>query len=370
MKEMWDEVPLFVRFFTISSTILLFFVWLLPKQMINLVNIPKTTIKEYKLWTLLTASFINIRFINYLFAFFAWIPDAMNQEKERGTIKYMFNFFLNTTIIQAVFLLFCFLVGFVKPAMMEFPSAGLWPIILADITLNCLGRPNDRIKVFLVPIPVPAKFVPWGLFVFIELINSFEILLLDMLAGIFYGYFYFYVIRNKLDLTFNFLMKLQDSVFKPLSNFSGYVPVNPLSASQPFASDLEGLPNLPSADNLKAPFQGQSTTIGDSVSNTISNMKDSVSNKLGGMKDSVSNSVSNIKESASSGVSGAYNGIKDSASNAVSGVKDSVSGAYTSVKDTTSNIVSGVKDSVSGAATGMKDAVSDAASSLKVKVTN
>jgi len=342
VKETWEQTAFFTRFVVIISTIFLILNWIFPSIIINLVNVPIATFKGFKLWTLLTTSLINLRILNYAFGLFIWLLNSFSKEKDdKGTINYIICFFFHSINIQVVFLALSLAIGLFKSSMMGFPSAGLWPIILADLTHNCLGgggNPNKQVLLYLVPDRFPVITVPFFLFIFIELINFFEVLLIDLLAGILYGCFHFFIIRNKLDLylTTEFLVKIQDSfIIKPLKSFKSFVSIS--GSGSALISDV--IPELPSIDNLKP-----STTIGENASNMVANMKDSVSNNLTGMKDSASNAVS---------------GVKDSASNIVSGVKE-----------TTTNVVSGVKDSVSGAAIGMKDGVTEVASNLKEKLTN
>ena len=75
-------------------------------------NIPQYTIKHFHIWRLLTSNFLSTSILNLIFAFFFWIPQAINLERSIGTIKYMLNFLINSTLIQLTYSLFIIIMGF------------------------------------------------------------------------------------------------------------------------------------------------------------------------------------------------------------------------------------------------------------------
>ncbi len=224
VKEAWATVPLFVRFFIFISTIFFILSFIPPILFVieALANIPANTFGHYYFWSLLTCSFINLSIINFIFGFFAWIPDAIISERLNGTLRYMFFFFLHSFFIQIIFLLFAFLIGLVWAQSRQFPSAGIWPLVLAELNIQCMGNPDPkaRMKLFLIPIPIPNKFLPWLLFLFFSLINGFRTFQIDILSAILYGYFYHFVLRNRLTFSNECLSKCQDGLFKCLTTFT------------------------------------------------------------------------------------------------------------------------------------------------------
>jgi len=221
VKEYWGNVPLFVRFI-VTSSLLFYVVSWFTTAIYVLANIPGITVGQLHLWTIFTSVFISMSIINLLFGFMAWIPDAIKLEKENGTIKYMFNFFINSCFIQILFIGFCYLISLKWPQILTFPSSGLWPLVLSEITLLCLANPESDLRMFLIPCPIKAKFYPWALFGFFTVINGFRVIQFDILAGILYGYAWFYFLKDKIQISDNCLIKVQNCfLFNKIQGFTG-----------------------------------------------------------------------------------------------------------------------------------------------------
>lgn len=221
IKGFWADIPLFVRFVICLSTFL-YFVSLITSTVYILANIPLYTIKHFYLWSVATSVFMNISILNLAFAFFAWIPDGKKLEKENGTIKYMWNFLVNSMIIQIIFLGVVYLLSIKFEDYLKYPSSGLWPLILSEITLLSVANPNVPVMMFLIPCPIQAKYYPWALFGFFTVINGFRQIQFDILAGILYGYAYYFFLKNKIQPSDQFLIKLQNCFpFKHLQRISG-----------------------------------------------------------------------------------------------------------------------------------------------------
>jgi len=209
VKDYWNQIPLFVKIIIISSTCLYILSWISQGFVMTFANIPKITVQSYHLWTIITTVFINLSIINLLFVFFAWIPDAVKLEQANGTIKYMINFFTNAIIIQIIFTLSCYLIALGFPQVLNYPSAGLWPLALAEITILCLANPESPLRMFLIPCPIKAKYYPWALFGFFTILSGFTVIQFDILAGIVYGHMFFYWLKDKIQCSDNFVMKIQ-----------------------------------------------------------------------------------------------------------------------------------------------------------------
>ena len=223
VKEYWNGVPLFVRFFVVSTLFFYILSWITDYVSL-LANIPGLTVGKLHLWSIFTSVFISLSIFNLFFGFFAWIPEAIKLERENGTVKYMVNFFVNSCLIQLLFIGFCYLLSIKFPSILNFPSSGLWTIILLDITLLCLANPDSDLRMFLIPCPIKARFYPWALFGFFTVINGFRIIQFDILAGILYGYAYFYFLKNKIQFSESCLIKLQGCFLcNKLSGINGII---------------------------------------------------------------------------------------------------------------------------------------------------
>ena len=223
VKDYWNNTPLFVRFIT-TTTLLFYILSWITDYITLLANFPGLTIGELHLWALFTSVFISMSIFNLLFGFFAWIPDAIKLERENGTIKYMCTFFINSSIIQVIFTGFCYLISLKFESILKVPSSGLWPVILSEITMLCLANPEADLRMFLIPCPIKARFYPWALFGFFTVINGFRVIQFDILAGILYGYAWFYFLKAKVQLSDNCMIKIQNCF--PFSKLSGLTGKN------------------------------------------------------------------------------------------------------------------------------------------------
>ena len=220
VKQM--EISLFIRFVILVSVILfiLSFVNIMNPVILAMANTPFNTIQHFYFWSIFTSSFINLSIINFIFGFAAWIPEALKLERASGTLKFSFLFFIHSILIQVLFIILAYLIGIVFHSITETPSAGIWPLVIATLNLNCLLNPNEKISLFFIPIPIPAIFIPWILFLFFTLINGFRVFQIDILAAILYGYVY-YLIKDKFDflnISNEFLNRCENGIFKPLKS--------------------------------------------------------------------------------------------------------------------------------------------------------
>lgn len=224
IKEYWKEIPLFVRF-VISSTIFFYILsWITP-FIKNFLNIPLYTIYKIQLWRIFTSVFMTLSILNIIFAFFAWLPDAIKLEKSAGTIRYFFNFMLNSICIQLIYTTIAFFISLFASSFLLIPSSGLWPMILAEITILCLNNPQGQLQMFLIPCLIPAKFYPWALFAFFTVLNMS--VQFDILAGILYGYLFFYFLKNKMQFSDEFINRAENwPVLNKIKNCESFISLS------------------------------------------------------------------------------------------------------------------------------------------------
>jgi membrane associated rhomboid family serine protease len=263
VKAWWAEVPLFTRFVIVSTLALYLISWIITIDK-HLQNIPNYTFYSIQVWRLFTSVLMTASIINILFAFISWIPDAMKLEKTSGTVRYGLNFFLNSTIIQIIYTVaIVFLASIFSYRLLSFPSSGLWPLIMAEITMLCLANPDNQVMMFFIPYPFKALYYPWALFGFFTLMNM--TIQLDILAGIGYGYLFFFYLRNYIQFSDNFVRKCEESfIFRNLSNFSGFVPLQSSNFNNNNSQNAGSTYKIEPADRtpVTTPFKGKGTIVG------------------------------------------------------------------------------------------------------------
>ena len=284
MKEIWNSFPLFVKFIILSSFVLYFLNLFLPITGFYLANVPFYTIFRIQLWRLITTTFLTTNFLNILFGLFSWVRDGSSLETSMGTIKYMFTFIMNGIMIQIIYTLLMFILFLIlkNNAVLvmnaqgyNVENSGLWPIIMAEMTLLCMANPDSPMRLFFFPCVIKAKFYPFLLFGFFMLMSGFQIQF-DVFAGILYGVFYHFVLRNKVQISDSFAKKCEDSfMFRWMKKFNGFVGIN--CGSQPVSmirSDSDASNSTRSSSGSAAPvtatssfqaFKGKGVVVGGSL---------------------------------------------------------------------------------------------------------
>lgn len=210
-------------------------------------SVPYNTIFRFRLWTLATTIVITPSILNIIFAFMAWLPRAFMNEKELGSANFLLNVLSRTVIIQIMFtlLMFVFYV-FAGDAALKVPSMGLWPLILADITISCTEEPDREVMFFFIPYPIKAKYYPWVLIGFFTLLN-FNIQF-DILCGVGFGYLFTYKLKDKLNISSQFVQKVENSfIFKYAKSSPSFI-----SASQNSGFGFSGPQNVSTNNESKA----------------------------------------------------------------------------------------------------------------------
>lgn len=79
---------------------------------------------------------MHINFLDMLFALLSYMFTACQIEKEIGTVKMAYRFFVLGAICLATFTLICGLTG------LNQVSAGLWPMMFCDLVFQCMKQPE------------------------------------------------------------------------------------------------------------------------------------------------------------------------------------------------------------------------------------
>ena len=235
IKLWWNSIPLFVKFIISSTSIFYLLNLFISYVSFILANIPYFTIFKIQIWRLVTNAFITTSLLNIIFAFLSWIKDACALENAMGTLKYMIIFFINSIFIQIIYsliLLLFYLITkekgflFINFGLGQAENNGLWPIIMAELTLLCMTNPEIPMRVFFFPCEVKAKYYPLVLFFIFMLFNGMQIDF-GVLSGILYGFLYHYLLRNRLQISDQFIQKLEESfLFKWMIKCNGFISLN------------------------------------------------------------------------------------------------------------------------------------------------
>ena len=199
----------------------------------------------------------------------------MKLEQEKGTVKYMLNFFMNSFFIQIMYCLILIIISLIiqnqfllkmKLTMRGVTNAGLWPILMCDLTLICLSNPEAPMRFFFFPCIIKAKYYPFVLFGVFTLLSNFNIDF-EILCGIAFGFLYHYYLGRKIEISNAFTLKVENSILcKLMINRKGFISIN--SGGFPDVPiNLSTVTNTPPTQNFSA-FKGKGVAVGSSDNTT------------------------------------------------------------------------------------------------------
>jgi membrane associated rhomboid family serine protease len=112
-------------------------------------------------WRLATGPFVHENFINLLFSVISYIPSAMQEENNMGTVPFALRFFKLSLFINVLFCLVSILIGFAAfPSLLKTPAMGLWPILMCDLVIQCYQYPEMPRGLCCLPVQIKSKWYP------------------------------------------------------------------------------------------------------------------------------------------------------------------------------------------------------------------
>ena len=276
MARIINSMPLFIKIVVFSTIFLYILNLFTPYVAFYLADIPYLTIFYIQIWRLITTSFMTTGILSIIFSFIFWFRDAVKLERKIGTIKYMLIFLINTIIIQILYCLLMFAISLIVQSSFALKmkitpngirNEGLWPILMCELTLLCLSNPDAPMKVFLFPCIIRAKYYPLILFLVFTILSGFNIDF-EVLCGIGYGFLYHFYLRNKLSISDNFALKVENScLFKWMKKINGFVNIGGVTLPE-LRNNLENVRNVNiTQSNSSAPqpfraFKGKGIAVG------------------------------------------------------------------------------------------------------------
>ena len=134
---------------------------------------------------------VHTEFIQLLFSVLSYVPTAMAIERQIGTVSMVYRFFSMSLVINIIYVVFCGFTGINQPSM------GLWPLLFADLVLQCMQNPTARMGLCCLPIAIPAMWYP---VVLIVLFTLFAGPIICMYVGLGVGYLYHFGYFKRIEI--------------------------------------------------------------------------------------------------------------------------------------------------------------------------
>ncbi|CAD8100749.1 unnamed protein product [Paramecium primaurelia] len=194
-------------------------------------DVPYKVLYEYQLWRLFFTQFIEQLFGLIIMPYFMCM-NLSDIEKRLGTVVFLIDFFFKSFMIQVIFLIISLIINNIS-----IPSYGLWNVYFVYVSLDCFKNPDSLRTIFLCPCVFPAKYTPFVLFIFGQLISqSYDITAAFILLCVEAYFFNFMILRPSQQ----FIQKLENSFlfrcFKSRSDF--YIMTQNLQVNSSYSSVL------------------------------------------------------------------------------------------------------------------------------------
>eukprot|EP01017_Pseudomicrothorax_dubius_P027059 TRINITY_DN3075_c0_g2_i1.p1 TRINITY_DN3075_c0_g2~~TRINITY_DN3075_c0_g2_i1.p1 ORF type:complete len:366 (-),score=64.94 TRINITY_DN3075_c0_g2_i1:886-1983(-) len=208
LKTWWSDVGVATRLITYSSIFVFVASFIYPLNLL-LANFPGSTILSIQLWRLLTAPFANLSLISLVFGLLVYLPDAAQREREVGTVLFAIDFLYLTVQIQLLFTIVGFILGLIFSTS-SISSYNLWPLFLAAVVKLCLGNPEQKVRILILPITVKARYYPFGLLIFFCVFSGG--IQLDLIVAGLVGYLHHRNLLPQLSITKEFVQRIEQSL--------------------------------------------------------------------------------------------------------------------------------------------------------------
>ena len=235
LSKIWRSIPFFIKTINIL-TILIFIPSLFIKEIpYYMANIPYFTLLKFQLWRLFTGTLLTTNIFNILLALLFWVREASKLESGLGTVTYFLIFLINSTFIRLIYSILMVIIEIMtkkniyKTGKITGPirSSGLLPVIMCELSLLCLSNPNSTMKFLCIPIEFKAKYYPIILLITFGLLNDLYTDV-EILIGILYSYLYYFILKNKLRISNNFVIKIEN-LCCCIKNLNGFITINSIS---------------------------------------------------------------------------------------------------------------------------------------------
>ena len=278
-KKLCVNIPLFVKTVVLISIFLCALNYFFPSISFYMSNAPCYTISKYQIWRLFSTTLITTNIINLVLAILFWIKHSSNLEDVMGTIKYLFIFVMNATIIQIIITSTLFIISIITKNNEllkakinnkgKIDNSGMWPYIICELTLLSLSNPNYYIKFLFFP-EFKAKFYPILVLSVFCVLNTL-IIDIEVICGIIYAFIYHFLIKKKLKISNNLVRRIENiGCVKCFMLLGGFVSVNK-NRYTPTRKTKQRMRNvIVSNSKIKGftPFQGE-TKNANNASNSV-----------------------------------------------------------------------------------------------------
>lgn len=146
MKSCWAGIPLFSRWILITCSLITFISFFVPSIVYYLACVPILIVNNFYFWQFITGLLVHMGVLQLLFGLFSYMFTACEIEKEIGTVRMIYRFFVLGGICLVIFTIICALLG------LNQVSQGLWCMVFCDMVYKCMKQPDQVRNLCCLPI--------------------------------------------------------------------------------------------------------------------------------------------------------------------------------------------------------------------------
>ena len=158
INECWSSTPLFCRFIFWTCTILFLLSFFFPVQ-IMLMNEASLVYTKFHIWRIITAPFVGNHFFTITLSLLIFISRGIQNEKNKGTIKFFINFWWMSIISQIILVILDLLIS--RITKVKGYSFALWSLVMVDMTIDSYQQPDVLRTCFCIPIQIKSRYFPY-----------------------------------------------------------------------------------------------------------------------------------------------------------------------------------------------------------------
>ena len=212
-KEWFNGITCIVKGI-VAASVVLYLLNLITFGVIStfLSNITVYSISGFQIWRFITGNLMTTGLLSLLFALIFWVSDAVKIERMKGSAHYFIYFLIHSTIIQILYALLTamFTSSKEKEEKIYYMSDGIWGFLMFEVTVLCLGYPEENIIILCIPYPIKAKFYPIILFVLFFILSGLQ---LDVFIGIGYGFLFKFFLEKFIVIPSSLIEKIEEKLF-------------------------------------------------------------------------------------------------------------------------------------------------------------
>lgn len=198
-------------------------------------SIPYYNIFYFQVYRMILSPFFEGQLLSFAFGMMAMVTQGPQLEGKHGSIGVSILFLSFAVSINVALTVFALIGSTIfGSSILMISSQGVWPIMLAFLSIDCATNPDAPRPILCLPVRVPSKFIPFILVGLMALLSGG--LPFDLIFGVLFGFAYQFGYLDRIKPGFEQLRQLEEGRLAPIVQHQGYVSVDAAESGQGFTA--------------------------------------------------------------------------------------------------------------------------------------